>query len=104
MCGEVRHDAQIYRDEHWRVLCSPRPVAHLLKLGWARVLLLLVGMWLLLRDPEGIARFAWLETIPQSGVRPARMLRFTPVALRSQKQWAPPLTFDVGLLGAGCKL
>lgn len=105
VCGKVHHDAQIFRDEHWRVVCSTRPVAHLLKLGWARILLFLIGMWILLRNPEGIVRFSWLETLHQSGVRPARMLRFTPVALpNGQKRWDAPLELDVGLLGAGCKL
>jgi len=105
MCGEVHHDAQIFRDEHWRVLCSVRPGTNLLKLWWGRLLTFAIGMWLMLRDPEGLLRFSWLETIPQAGVRTARLLRFSPVALADgQKQRGAPLQPDVGLLRAGCKL
>jgi hypothetical protein len=105
MCGEVHHDAQIFRDEHWRVLCSGRPGTNLLKLWWGRLLTFAIGMWLMLRDPEGLLRFSWLETIPQAGVRTARLLRFSPVALADgQKQRGAPLQPDVGLLRAGCKL
>jgi hypothetical protein len=111
MCGEVYHDAQIFRNEHWRVLCSVRPVANLLKLGWGRLLIFGVGMWIMLRDPEGLLRFSWLETIPQAGVRSARMLRISPVApadasarKQSDALLQPDVQPDVGLLRDGCKL
>ena len=75
------------------------------KLRWARMVLFLLGMFILLREPEGILRFTWIEKIPDGSVRPAQMLRFTPFALRNgQNPWDMPQELDFGLLRSGCKV
>lgn len=104
-CDEEHHDAQLFQNEHWRVLYSARPLTNIFKQRRARMVLFVLGMFILLREPEGLLRFTWIEKILHGSVRPAQMLRFTSLALRNgQSPWDMPQELDFGLLRAGCQV
>ena len=96
---------EICRAEQWRVFCSAWPFTIMFKLQWARALSFILGLWVLLRDPEGIARLTWVSDIPAATVKRAKMLRFTALQLRNgNSNWSVPVQPDFGLLKDGCKL
>ena len=96
---------QICRAEQWRVFTSAWPFTIIFKLQWARALSFILGLYVLLRAPEGLARFAWVSDIPAATVRRTKFLRFTALELRNgQSNWSSPVQPDFGLLRAGCKL
>ena len=96
---------RIYRQEPWRMFCSTRPMSALVTLYWVRALLFVLGVWVLLRDGEGLFRLKWRDAIPRASMIRARKMRFRAVALRTgAKEWDAPVTPQFGLLMGDCKL
>jgi len=100
-----RRSLQTLRSEQWRVFTSSRPITTMYKLQWVRLLSLLVGLWGLLRPPEGIAIGLWTRLVPESSLRRAHMLRFTVSSLRSGETALDELALPgFGLLRHGCRI
>jgi len=77
----------------------------LVTLYWVRALLFLLGLWMLVRDGEGLIRLKWRDAIPRASLMRARKLRFRAVALRTgETHWDAQVIPKFGLLMGDCKL
>jgi len=99
---------RVFQVDSWTCVFILWPGTAVLTKSWARVLLVLLGLWELLRPPEGLARMTWqhgASSIPNSVVRQARNFRFTTLVLRNGHD--SPLSHGIasfGLLRGNCKV
>ena len=75
--------ARVFQVETWRLFVSKySPLSAVFSLNWARLLAIIIGMWVLIRTPFGILRGTWVQHVPASVMRNASAFRFTAFELR----------------------
>ena len=98
----------VFQAESWARVFLLWPGTAVLTKTWARSLIFFVGMWVLMRPPEGLARMTWQKgptSIPESVVRTARHFRFTALSLRNgQHEYISHGLSSFGLLKGSCKV
>ena len=75
--------SRVFQVETWRMFVSKySPLSAVFSLNWARLLAIIIGMWVLIRTPSGILRGTWMQHVPASAMRNASAFRFTAFELR----------------------